>query len=368
MPQIRLLVVDDSNFIRRVLQGALAVRDDIEIVGTAADGRAALTLLHQCRPDIVILDVEMPEMNGIQFLKELRKTNARLPVIMFSKVTERGAATTIDALASGASDYVTKPSDSMALEQAMELIRAQLIPRIVSLAPRAVTVARPPAAPPRPTIVRSLTAARGGKPVEVLAIGSSTGGPDALVHLFGAQPPRLEVPVLMVQHMPPVFTRHLARRLETSWRIPVVEGEEGMPVERGRAYLAPGDYHMTVTGTSLNPVLKLNQGPQENSCRPAVDVLFRSVAEVYGPATLAVILTGMGKDGLVGCQRIRERGGRIIVQDEATSVVWGMPGFVAQAGLAEAVLPLDRLGGEILTRLGGVAGRSAPPATGTLGI
>lgn len=358
MAHIRVLVVDDSAFIRRIVADALSGQQDMEVVGTARDGRAALDILESCKPDIVTLDVEMPGMDGIATLREIRKTHPKLPVIMFSRLTERGAAATIDALALGASDYVYKPSDTSSVALATQNIMADLLPRIRSLAPRAGVVPRATTLlPMRPTATPAAPRAPALQPsgrvrtLEVLAIGASTGGPDALAQVMSALPANLAVPVLIVQHMPPMFTALLARRLSEAGRIPVKEGAEGDVLQPGRAYLAPGDFHMAVERTGLSVRIRLNQRAPENSCRPAVDVLFRSVAETYAAGTLGVVLTGMGRDGFVGCGAIHARGGRILVQDEATSVVWGMPSFVAHAGLAEAILPLPQIGSEILRRL-----------------
>jgi two-component system chemotaxis response regulator CheB len=195
--------------------------------------------------------------------------------------------------------------------------------------------------------------------VTALVIGVSTGGPNALADLLPALPASFPVPVLIVQHMPPLFTRLLAERLDARCALKVKEGKSGEAVPPGTIYLAPGDWHMVVDGTRADPRIALHQGPPENSCRPAADVLFRSVAATYGSGTLGVVLTGMGRDGLRGAERIVEAGGRLLVQDEATSVVWGMPGFVAEAGLAEEVLPLGEIAAAILRRVGGRQAREA---------
>jgi two-component system, chemotaxis family, protein-glutamate methylesterase/glutaminase len=197
--------------------------------------------------------------------------------------------------------------------------------------------------------------------VEVVAIGVSTGGPNALAALLPQWPATLPVPIVLVQHMPPTFTKLLAERLAAKSALRISEGTLGQTLEPGHAWVAPGDFHMIVKQDAAAVRLHMHQGPQENSCRPAVDVLFRSVAETFGPHALAVVLTGMGQDGLRGCEAIREAGGQVLVQDEASSVVWGMPGFVARAGLADKVLPLDQLGVEILRRV--EEGRITPAAT-----
>jgi two-component system chemotaxis response regulator CheB len=349
MPKIRVLVVDDAVVFRRLVSEELSSDPALEVVGTAANGRIALAKMTQVSPDVVVLDVEMPELDGLATLKELRKTYPRLPVIMFSALTERGAAATLDALALGATDYFTKPVKTGGLDGSLEVIREQLIPKIKALcegrdnlASRPSTVtARPSPVSPRP---------RPGT-VQVLAIGASTGGPNALAEVFRGLPATLPVPIVIVQHMPRMFTRLLAERLSAEFSIHVEEGNSGSVLQPGRAWIAPGDHHMIVVRDGLQVRVLLNQDPPENSCRPAVDVLFRSVAKAFGPNALTVILTGMGQDGLRGCEVVREAGGQILAQDEATSVVWGMPGYVARAGLADRVLPISLMADEIMRRV-----------------
>jgi two-component system chemotaxis response regulator CheB len=354
MPKIRILVVDDSVVVRRMVSDALSADPELEVAGAAANGRIALARIPQVNPDIIILDVEMPELDGLATLERIRKSLPALPVIMYSTLTQRGAEATLDALAKGATDYVTKPSNVGSAAQALECIRTQLIPKIKTFCGRAPRVEPPPTlaapAPSRPSLPRAAIPRREER-VDIVAIGVSTGGPNALAELIPTLPGDLPVPVVIVQHMPPVFTRLLAERLAAKSQIGVDEGRTRTTLEPGRAWLAPGDYHMIVEREGNQVALRMHQGPPENSCRPAVDVLFRSVAEVYRPHTLAIVMTGMGQDGLRGCERVREAGGQILAQDEASSVVWGMPGFVANAGLADKVVPLDQLGPEIVRRV-----------------
>jgi two-component system chemotaxis response regulator CheB len=353
MGKVRVLVVDDAAIIRRLVCDELAKDPELEVAGTAANGKIALARLPQVNPDIVILDVEMPEMDGLETLRELRKTYRRLPVIMFSSLTERGATATLDALALGATDYFTKPNSGQ-LEESLEVIRRELIPEIKAICAKAKAAApapAPAAAPMPGRIATSLPGPGARTGVEVLAIGTSTGGPNALVEIFPQLPADFPVPIVLVQHMPPMFTRLLAERLSARSALKVVEGASGLVLQRGHAYVAPGDFHMTVVPDGAQRRLLLNQGPPENSCRPAVDPLFRSVAQVYGAGALAVVLTGMGQDGLRGCQALREAGAPIVVQDEATSVVWGMPGAVARAGLADRILPLSMIASEVVQRV-----------------
>ncbi|MGB8480587.1 MAG: chemotaxis response regulator protein-glutamate methylesterase [Acidobacteriaceae bacterium] len=355
MPKIRVLVVDDSVVIRRMVSDVLSGEPDIEVAGAAADGRIALQKIEQVNPDILTLDVEMPVMDGLETLKELRKTHRRLPVIMFSTMTERGASATIDALALGAVDYVTKPANVGSAAAALEKIRTELIPKIRAHVPQAATSASRPysmAAPQTPRLPSTLAAIRPvTSRVEVVAIGTSTGGPNALADLIPLLPQNFPVPVVIVQHMPPIFTKFLADRLSAKSQIPVMEAANRQELLPGHAYIAPGDFHMMVERSKDGVRIRTQQEQPENSCRPAVDVLFRSVADVYRGDALVVIMTGMGQDGLRGCGRIREAGGQVLAQDEATSVVWGMPGYVANAGLADVVLPLGLMAGEIVRRV-----------------
>ncbi len=350
----RVLIVDDAVVVRRVLSDAVSQDSALEVAGTASNGRLALAKFPSLKPDIVLLDIEMPEMDGLETVRELRKIDARIPIIMFSTLTEHAATATLDALALGATDYVTKPSNTD-MEGTLHMVTQELIPKIRALCriPETLTVApRPPAFAPaalHPPRRLQLLA-----PVQVVAIGVSTGGPDALARVIPALPANLSVPVVIAQHMPPVFTTMLARRLNEKSTLPVRECKSGEALTSGCAFLAPGDFHMVVDKTEDGVArLRTHQGPKENFCRPSVDVLFRSVATTFGARTLAIVLTGMGHDGLGGSETLRAQGARIFVQDEASSVVWGMPGFVARAGLADKVLPLDQIGPEIVRATAG---------------
>lgn len=355
MPKIRVLIVDDAVVMRRLITETLSRDPDIEVAGVAANGKIALAKIPQVNPDIVTLDVEMPEMDGIATLRELRKLYPSLPVIMFSTLTERGAGTTLDALAAGASDYVTKPANVGSVMESLGRLEADLVPRIKSLC--GIRVKGVATHPPIPTSFgqHSGTTAptlRQRTPIDAVCIGTSTGGPNALAEVFKAFPTSFPVPILIVQHMPPVFTQMLAERLNNLKTLRFHEGAEGMKVEPGHVYIAPGGKHMEVQRNAAGlSALHLHEGTPENSCRPAVDVLFRSVARIYGGRTLAVILTGMGQDGLRGCEFLREAGARIIAQDQPTSIVWGMPGYVANKGLADHVLPISQVAPEIIRQV-----------------
>jgi len=350
-------VVDDSVVVRRLVSDVLAGDPRLEVVGSAANGKVALAKIPQLNPDIITLDVEMPVMDGLETLEHLRALHPRLPVIMFSTLTERGAAATLDALERGARDYVTKPANVGSVTASMEAVRAQLVPRIVALCGRAV-----PAAPtghtvpptPAPTVPRTTAAQHR---VDVLAIGASTGGPDALVTVLSALPASLPVPVVVVQHMPPVFTRQFADRLDRRCALRVREAAGGELLSPGEVLLAPGDHHLRLRRSGDRVVTTLDQGTPENYCRPAVDVLFRSVSEVYGAHVLGVVLTGMGADGARASVDLVAGGGTVYAQDEATSVVWGMPGAVVAAGSAARVLPLAEVAPAVLARL--ATGRAA---------
>ena len=376
MPKIRVLIVDDSIVIRKLLMDALSAEPSIEVVGSAANGRIALEKLPQLTPDLITLDVEMPEMDGLETLAAVRKSYPKLPVIMFSTLTQRGAGATLEALALGASDYVTKPANVGSVTAGTQRIRDELIPKIKALCGRVGGSEKPvgtmtlQAGPPKVSAL-SLRPTPGGprstlSRIDVVAIGVSTGGPQALAALLPQLPSSFPVPIVLVQHMPPMFTKLLAERLSTQSAIQVREGSEGGILTAGKAWVAPGDYHMTVVRKGTSVCLRMNQGPPENSCRPAVDVLFRSVVDVYGANVLGVVLTGMGQDGLRGSEVIKAAGGQVIVQDEATSTVWGMPGFVSRAGLADAVLPLPRLAAEVIRRVEPVAGAVGPARVGTV--
>lgn len=337
---IRVLVVDDSALVRRLVTTALSLDPAIKVVGVATNGREAVDLVDQLEPDAVTLDIEMPVLDGLGALVEIRARQPRLPVIMFSTLTEKGATQTLEALSRGASDFVTKPSNTTSMAESMASVREQLIPKI-----KALTGVRRMARAAAP-VTRAPAPLRGPRP-EVLLVGCSTGGPDALSLVLGALPAELPVPVLVVQHMPPVFTTMLAERLDRVSLLRVREAREGDVPAAGEVLVAPGGLHLAVRRTAGVVRVALDDGPPENFCRPAVDVLFRSAAQVYGARAAALVLTGMGHDGLEGCRSLAAQGARILAQDEASSTVWGMPGSVVGAGLAHEVLPLAEVAGRV---------------------
>jgi len=362
MPKIKILVVDDSVVVRRLLSNVLDGDAALEVVGTAPNGRIALAKISQVHPDLIVLDVEMPEMDGLETLAAIRKQDRDIPVIMFSALTELGAVATLNALALGATDYVTKPHNMKSKEAALEHVREQLIPKIKAFCNGVHRQNLGDIKVPKheniitklPSISHSISsnsAVNIKSKVEIVAIGVSTGGPNALETILQDLPANFPVPIVIVQHMPPVFTKRLADRLTEKCKIRVEEAVTGGILEPGVVWIAPGDYHMVLEKQGFGARIRTHQEARENSCRPAVDVLFRSTAKIYGAGVLGVVLTGMGQDGLHGCQNIREAGGKIIVQDEASSVVWGMPGSVVNSGFADRVVSLQDMAAEIIDRV-----------------
>ncbi len=349
MRKIRVLIIDDAVAVRRLLSEELSRDPDLEVAGVAANGRIGLALIPQVSPDILILDLEMPELDGLQTLAAVRAMHATLPVIVFSALTHRGATVALDALALGANDYVTKPTSGGGPGAASRIIREQLVPKLKVFG----GLFEQPRAPGLSVGAGSGRCLRQSRRLEVVAIGISTGGPNALAAMLPLLPADFPAPILIVQHMPPIFTGLLAERLAAKSALSVSEAVPGQALLPGLAVIAPGDWHLAVARDANRVRVVTHQGPPENSCRPSADVLFRSVAATYGPAAVAVVMTGMGQDGLRGCEAIRDAGGQVLAQDEATSVVWGMPGYVVRAGLADRVLPLDQLTAEVMKRVRG---------------
>jgi|GEM_PF-235051 len=354
MSAIRVMIVDDAVVVRKLVSEALSADADIEIAATAPNGKVALDKLTQVQPDLVVLDVEMPIMDGIATLTALRATHPKLPVVMFSTLTERGAKVTMDALMRGANDYVHKPANVGSVTKAQTAVREALVPKIKALA------GRPKRTAPAPKRTRPDALTTPADRIDLVVIGVSTGGPAALAQIVPALPKALAAPVLICQHMPPTFTQLLANRLDSASPLHIAEARDNAPLTPGQVRIAPGDWHLEarVRGGAL--VTKTHQAPPENSCRPAVDVLFRSAAKATEARTLGVVLTGMGSDGALGSRQIREAGGKILIQDRSTSVVWGMPGAVAELKLASGTLPVEEIAEAIAT----VVGTGTPGAPG----
>ena len=351
---LKIIIVDDSAVVRGMVARWLEPEPDMVLAGLATDGEKGIEKVREVQPDLLILDVEMPNMGGLEALPKMLAAKPGLKILMASNLTTRGADVTLRALELGAADYIPKP-DSSRLGGA-ESFRSEMLAKIRALCGRRQmppTAAHghvpltPFTAVPRPVVVpitpnlrpRSL----GPKRIDVLVVGASTGGPPALRNFLLGLGPDWKLPVLIVQHMPATFTAILAEHLDKVLPQKVQEAKDGMAIESRNVYIAPGDFHMTVVDDPICKHIRLDQSPQVNWCRPAVDPLFRSAAEVYGHHALGVVLTGMGHDGRDGAQALVDAGASVMAQDEASSVVWGMPGAVAEAGLAEIIKPIDGL-------------------------
>ena len=386
-----MLAVDDSAVMRGLLrnlfqaQGKKRSSDlpEMELCGVVEDGVECLAAVLHLRPDVVVLDLEMPRMHGLDVLERLRLEEPGLPVIMCSAYTERGARSTLDALALGAADYVMKPSKQSELAMAMETLASQLLPKIAVLAGAGfkmlsdvrVKTTQQAMAESKLSAIREAagTSTSGGTNdarVEIVVIGVSTGGPSALEAVLPRLAENFAVPVMIVQHMPKLFTGELAERLDRRCALRVREAHDGAEVRPGTIWLAPGDAHMEVAQTAegsatggagvSRTVVQLHQQRSLNHCKPSVDYLFRSAARLYGAGTLALVMTGMGSDGLTGARCVHEAGGVVLTQDATSSAVWGMPGRVFQAGLSREPLPLASLASELTRRVN--AGRGVRPA------
>ncbi len=340
---MRVIIVDDSTLFRKVVRDTLAQCPGVEVVAVASDGKSALDKINHFRPDLVTLDVEMPVMNGIEVLRELHKQTWKPEVIMLSAMTDHGALATTQALRLGAFDFVLKPNQSR-LEDSCAQLQNDLLPKVKVLQER---LGKTPSIENEEavTTANSSLVNRPFDPTsaKVIGIGVSTGGPAALSKVLPKLPATLRVPLLIVQHMPAVFTRSLAADLDRSSKIAVHEAEDGQPVLPGHAYLAPGGKQMKVVTQDRRKLIQITDDPAERSCKPSVDYLFRSMAHEYGRDAMAMVMTGMGDDGTMGCRLLKRHGCMVVAQEEASCVVFGMPRQVIAAGLADRVVPLDRL-------------------------
>lgn len=371
---LRVMVVDDSAVIRGMISRWIEAEPDLTVAASIRTGLDAVNQLVRVNPDVVVLDIEMPDMDGISALPLLLEKKPNLIIIMASTLTRRNAEISFKALSLGASDYIPKPESTREMSAA-DVFKRDLIEKIRHLGARLrrpAVVASPPLSPAaQPAAARLPRTSFGTMPVvaqpklmlrpfsavipRVLVIGSSTGGPQALMTLVAGIGPVIDQhPVLITQHMPPTFTTILAEHLTRTSGRPAHEAVDGEAIKPGRIYLAPGGRHMRVARTATGPVIALDDGPQINFCKPAVDPLFSSAAEIWQAGILAVVLTGMGSDGAQGGKTIVAAGGNVIAQDEATSVVWGMPGAVANAGICAAVLPLDQIASKVVRVFSGV--------------
>ncbi len=354
---IRVLIVDDSAVIRGALGRIIDAQADMLVATTAPNGKVALDALRHTKVDVVLLDVEMPEMDGLTALPLILSQHPDTRVIMASSLTQRGAEVTMTALGMGASDYIAKPAAKTG-SATLAAISEEIASKVRAIGRSARGHHRPAdgARTYAPPVRTELLANRGGDvTVRVVAIASSTGGPNALADVLSALPKDFPLPILITQHMPAVFTALLAQRLERDTGRSCVEAKNGDLIKPNCTYVAPGGFHMIVQTNEGQPYVRLTQTDPENFCRPSADPMLRSIAAIYGASALAIVLTGMGEDGMRGCKEVHMHGGRLIVQDEATSVVWGMPGAVVNAGLPADVLPLPQIGHAILARCGVLA-------------
>jgi two-component system, chemotaxis family, protein-glutamate methylesterase/glutaminase len=366
------MLVDDSAVIRGLFTRALEADPEIQVIASVGDGQMAVNALKRTEVDVIVLDIEMPNMDGLTALPLLIAAAPTVHIIMASTLTRQNAEISLRALRAGAKDYVSKPSTTSELTSA-DSFKRELISKIKALggSTRSPRKAMPhyraaePAARPRdptdvghhaPPIPSAVLPTRGAPVVlraamtetpDVIAIGSSTGGPQALFTVLGGLKRELRQPILVTQHMPPTFTTILAEHVGRVAERPTFEGRDGLAVEPGHIYIAPGDFHMVVEARGAQRIIRLLKTPPENYCRPSVDPMLRSLIAIYGKRILVAILTGMGHDGLSGCDAVVKAGGGVIAQDEASSVVWGMPGAVATKGLCSAVLPISDIAGYI---------------------
>ena len=372
MERVRMLVVDDSTLFRKVVRDVVASHPAVEVVGVASDGRQALEKIEQLQPDLITLDMQMPEMDGLEVLRAIKSRKLRAPAIMLSSFTAKGAQETLQALECGAFDFILKPNTS-SLEESVALLRESLLPKIDAFRGVTIPSVKREAVEPisetcsvsrdriAPLLSSSQTPTRRPTPLtfsmcfdssKVLVIGVSTGGPSALVKLIPQLPADLNVPVAIVQHMPPLFTKSLADDLDRLSPLSVVEAAQGMPLKSGSVYIAPGGKQMKIAGNVIAPTLDVNDDLPVKNCRPSVDYLFRSAAAIFGAGVVACVMTGMGDDGSDGARAIKQSRGRVLAQDKDSCTVYGMPRMVIEQGLADEVVALDQLADALIRSVG----------------
>jgi two-component system chemotaxis response regulator CheB len=340
------MVVDDSAIIRRMISRWVTEAGGFDVVCTASNGRMAIDLAERHKPDIILLDIEMPEIDGMAALPLILKAHPTAKIIVISTLTQRNAQISLRCLSLGAVDYLAKPESARVADAAADF-RRELVEKLKALSAVKPSQVRsgPIAAQASQPLPKRASPRMGSVRPQCLLIGSSTGGPRAVERVLqDLKPALLRIPVLIVQHMPAMFTAVFAEHLQALLSVPCREGKDGEPITAGTVLIAPGGRHMGIAIVSGKPAVRLSDEPAENFCRPAVDVLFRDAASVFGAAALATVLTGMGSDGTAGARHIIKAGGTVVAQDEATSIVWGMPGSVVKAGLADEILPLEAIG------------------------
>lgn len=347
---IKVLVVDDSAFMRKAITSMLQEDPEIKVIGTARDGVEAIQMVQELKPDVVTMDVEMPRMDGITALKEIMQ-KCPVPVIMVSSLTTEGAKVTLEALELGAIDFI--PKNLAELSVNIVKIKGMLIDKIKTIGKRGLVKRKPLVKPAEPKIeVPKVeipkTRVTTERKVGIVSIGTSTGGPKALQEIIPKLPKDFPVPIVIAQHMPPNFTKPFAERLDQLSQLSVKEAEEGETVKPGIVYIAPGRGHMRLKRRGIETFVSISEDKEEFIYRPSVDALMLSVADCYPGRALGVILTGMGNDGAKGCKKIKETGGRVFAQSEETCVVYGMPRAVVDAGIADKVVSLEEMAGEII--------------------
>lgn len=366
MSRVRMLVVDDSTLFRKVVRDVVASHPIVDVVGVAADGKQAIDKIEELKPDLVTLDMQMPVVDGLEVLRTLRGRRSSTGVIMLSSFTAQGAQETIQALELGAFDFILKPRTT-SFDQSMSELRESLLPKIDAYAASKSLIATPPLTRTPPPCAEPVRVARNPTPLSMsmlfdskpafdanraIVIGISTGGPSALSKMVPSLGADLGVPVAIVQHMPPMFTKSLADDLARTSRMQVVEAEDGMPFRKGVIHIAPGGKQMRLAGNFVAPVVQITDDAPEKNCKPSVDYLFRSAVQMFGRGTVACVMTGMGDDGCEGSRLVKQAQGYVIAQDQASSTVYGMPRMVIESGLADEVCTLDEIANALRRSVG----------------